>query len=237
MHRDVAMMFWYWDPSYLLFMLPGLVLSLLAQWYVSSTFRRFARVPLSTGLAGAEVAAAVLRGAGVADVAIREVQGFLRDHYDPSTKVLRLSPDVCRGRSVSAPGVTAHEAGHAIQHAARWRVMPVRQALVLPARIGSQLAFFAIVLGLAMHLFGLAWLGVALFALLLLFELVTLPIEVNASTRAPARLVADGLAGPADVGGVTRVLRAAAFTYVAALVATALQLVYSVTRIRRAEER
>ena len=228
---------WYFDPTYLLFMLPGLVLSLVAQWYVSSTFRRFAEVPLSTGFAGAEVAAAVLRGAGIEDVAVQEVQGFLSDHYDPSTKVLRLSPDVYRGRSVSAAGVAGHEAGHAIQHAVRWGLMPVRQALVLPARIGSQLSFFAIVLGLALHLLGLAWLGVAMFALLLLFELVTLPIELDASARARARLVADGLAGPDDVEGVTRVLRAAAFTYVAALVATALQLLYFVTRIRRAEER
>lgn len=113
--------------------------------------------------------------------------------------------------------------------------MPLRQALVLPARIGSQLSFFVIVIGLALHMLGLAWLGVALFVLLLLFELVTLPIEINASTRARERLLADNLAGPDDVEGVTRVLRAAAFTYVAALVATALQLVYFVTRIRREE--
>jgi Zn-dependent membrane protease YugP len=218
-------------------MLPGLALSLFAQWYVSSTFRRFAQVPLSTGLSGSEIAAAVLRGAGLHDVAIEEWQGFLTDHYDPSSKVLRLSPQVYRSASVSAAGVAAHEAGHAIQHAARWGLMPVRQALVLPARIGSQLSFLAIMLGLALHLFALAWLGVAMFALLLLFELVTLPIEVDASARARARLVAEGLAGPTDVDGVRRVLRAAAFTYLAALVATALQLLYFVTRIRREQER
>ena len=231
------MPFWLFDPTYLLFMLPGLVLSLLAQWYVSSTFRGFAAVPLSTGLSGAEIADAVMRGAGISDVAIEEVQGFLSDHYDPATKVLRLSAGVYRSRSVSAAGVAAHEAGHAIQHAARWGLMPVRQALVLPARLGSQLSFIVIMLGLALHAFGLAWFGVALFALLLLFELVTLPIELDASARARARLLADGLAGPADADGVTRVLRAAAFTYVAALVATALQLLYFVTRIRREERR
>ncbi len=231
------MPFLYFDPSYLVFILPGLLLSLLAQWYVSSTFRRFSEVPLSTGLSGAEVATTLLRRAGIEDVAVEEVEGFLSDHYDPAAKVLRLSPEVHRSRSVSAAGVAAHESGHAIQHAERWGLMPVRQALVLPARLGSQLAFFAIILGLALHLFGLAWLGVALFAFLLLFELVTLPIEVNASSRARARLIAYGLAGPADVDGVTRVLRAAAFTYVAALVATALQLLYFVLRIRREEER
>jgi Zn-dependent membrane protease YugP len=228
---------WYFDPSYLMFMLPGLLLSMLAQWYVRSTFRRFSEVPLSTGLSGAEVAAALLRGAGMSGVSVEEVDGFLTDHYDPSAKVLRLSPAVYRSRSVSAAGVAAHEAGHAIQHAERWGLMPVRQALVLPARLGSQLAFFAIILGLSLHLLGLAWLGVVLFAFLLLFELVTLPIEVNASTRARGRLLDGGLIAPADADGISRVLRAAAFTYVASLVATALQLLYFVLRIRRASER
>jgi Zn-dependent membrane protease YugP len=227
----------YFDPSYLVFMLPGLLLSMLAQWYVRSTFRRFSEVPLSTGLSGAEVAAALLRGAGVSGVSVEEVDGFLTDHYDPSAKVLRLSPAVYRSRSVSAAGVAAHEAGHAIQHAERWGLMPVRQALVLPARLGSQLAFFAIILGLSLHLLGLAWLGVVLFACLLVFELVTLPIEVNASTRARARLLDGGLIAPADADGISRVLRAAAFTYVASLVTTALQLLYFVLRIRRASER
>lgn len=227
---------WIFDPTYLLFMLPGLLLSLLAQWYVSSTFRRFAEAPLSTGLSGAEVAAAVLRAAGVYDVAIEAVQGFLGDHYDPTTKVLRLSPDVYQGRSISSAGVAAHEAGHAVQHAAHWGLMPVRQALVLPARMGSQLSFFVIVLGLALHAYGLAWCGVALFALLFLFELVTLPIELDASARARAMLLSGGIARSTDVDGVSRVLRAAAFTYVAALVATALQLLYFVSRIRREEK-
>jgi Zn-dependent membrane protease YugP len=229
------MPFWYFDPTYLLWMVPGLILSLAAQWYVSSTFRRFGKVPLSTGLSGAEVAATLLRSANVNDVAVRQVQGFLSDHYNPATKVLALSPEVFRSRSVAAAGVAAHEAGHAIQHAVRWGLMPIRQALVLPARIGSQLAFFVIVLGLVLHAFGVAWFGVLLFACIFLFELVTLPIEINASTRARAWLIAGGLAAPADLDGVSRVLRAAAFTYLAALVATALQLVYFVTRIRGAE--
>jgi Zn-dependent membrane protease YugP len=133
--------------------------------------------------------------------------------------------------------VAAHEAGHAIQHARRWGLMPVRQALVLPARLGSQLALVAIMLGLWFHLMGLAWLGVALFACLFLFELVTLPIELDASKRAREQLVATGIAGPPDVNGVSAVLRAAALTYVAALVATALQLLYFVSSVRRQERR
>jgi Zn-dependent membrane protease YugP len=224
-------------PSYLVYFVPGLLLSVLAQWYVSATFRRHAAIPLSAGLSGAAVAATVLRAAGLDDVAIEETSGFLSDHHDPAGKVLRLSPDVARGRSLSSAGVAAHEAGHAIQHARRWGLMPVRQALVLPARIGSQLALVAIMLGLTLHVMGLAWLGVALFACLFLFELVTLPIELDASQRARAQLIATGLAGPRDIDGITRVLRAAALTYVAALVATALQLVYFVMSVRREERR
>lgn len=136
-------------------------------------------MPLSSGLSGADVAAALLRQAGVTDVAVEETTGFLSDHYDPSAKVLRLSPAVYRGRSVSAAGVAAHESGHAIQHAHRYGLMPVRQALVLPARIGSRLGLWAIILGLALELIGVAWIGVLLFGCVLLFELATLPIELQ----------------------------------------------------------
>jgi len=225
----------FFDPQYLLFMLPGLLLSMFAAWYVRSTFARYAREPLSTNVSGAEAAEAVLRSAGVRDVRIEPTSGFLSDHYDPANKVLRLSADVYEGRSVSAAGVAAHEAGHAIQHARGYALIGVRQALVLPARIGSQLSFFVIIIGLAMHALGLAWFGVLLFCGIFLFELVTLPVEVNASSRAKERLLAAGLISPGDAPGVQRVLRAAALTYVAALVSTALQLLYFVTRIRQEE--
>jgi Zn-dependent membrane protease YugP len=225
----------FFDPRYLLFVGPGLVLSALAAWYVKSTFRRFSEVPLSSGVSGAQAAAAVLRAAGVNDVRIEPTQGFLSDHYDPSAKVLRLSPDVYEGRSVSAAGVAAHEAGHAIQHAEGYGLMTVRQALVMPARIGSQLSMIAIVLGITLHFLGLAWLGVFLFSTIFLFELVTLPVEINASSRARQRLAAAGLLTADDSDGVARVLRAAALTYVAALVTTALQLLYFISRIRDQE--
>src|SRR5262249_2078595 len=156
----------------LLFVGPGLILSALAALYVKSTFRRFSEVPLSTGATGAEAAAEVLRAGGVHDVRIEPVEGFLSDHYDPAEKVLRLSPEVYTGRSVRAAGVAAHEAGHAIQHAEGYGLMRVRQALVMPARIGSQLSIFVIIAGLALHLLGLAWLGVFLFSAIFLFELV-----------------------------------------------------------------
>src|SRR5262245_16564372 len=126
----------FFDPRYFLFVGPGLLLSLIASWYVRATFRRYAEVPLSSRLSGAEAAAAVLRGAGVRDVRIEPTEGFLSDHYDPSAKVLRLSQDVYAGRSVSAAGVAAHEAGHAIQHAEGYALLGARQALVMPARIG-----------------------------------------------------------------------------------------------------
>lgn len=226
---------WFFDPRYLLFVGPGLILAALASWYVRSTFRRYADVPLQRGLSGAEAAGAVLRSAGVTDVRIEPTQGFLSDHYDPSEKVLRLSADVYSGRSVSAAGVAAHEAGHAIQHARRYGLMSVRQALVLPARIGSQLSYLAIIAGLILHVIGIAWLGVFLFSAIFLFELVTLPVELDASRRAKERLAATGLTTTADAEGVARVLRAAAFTYVAALVTTALQMLYFISRIRDEE--
>jgi Zn-dependent membrane protease YugP len=225
----------FFDPQYMLFVLPGLLLSMFAAWYVRSTFARYAREPLESGVSGAEAAEAVLRSAGVHDVRIEPTSGTLSDHYDPANKVLRLSADVYEGRSVSAAGVAAHEAGHAIQHARGYGLMSVRQALVLPARIGSQLSFFVIIVGLAIHALGLAWLGVFLFCGIFLFELVTLPVEVNASSRAKERLLATGLVSQRDAQGVERVLRAAALTYVAALVTTALQLLYFVTRIRQEE--
>jgi Zn-dependent membrane protease YugP len=225
----------FFDPRYLIFVGPGLILSMIAAWYVRSAFRRYADVPLATGLSGAEVAASVLRSAGITDIRIEPTGGFMTDHYDPSTKTLRLSNDVFHGRSVSAAGVAAHEAGHAIQHARRYPLMSVRQALVWPARLGSQLAIFVIIIGIAIHALNLAWFGVFLFTGIVLFELVTLPVEIDASRRAKERLLATGLAVGADAEGVSRVLRAAALTYVAALVTTILQLLYFVTQIRNRE--
>jgi hypothetical protein len=226
---------WFFDPQYLLFVGPGILLSLLASWYVKSTFARFAEVPLAAGLTGAEAAAIVLQRAGVHDVAIEPTEGYLSDHYDPSAKVLRLSPDVFYGRSISAAGVAAHEAGHAIQHAVGYALMGVRQALVLPARIGSQIGLFIVIAGLALHAFKLAWFGVILFSAIFLFELVTLPVEVNASTRAKERLVAAGVVNSVEADGVSSVLRAAALTYLASLISSGLQLLYFITRIRDEE--
>lgn len=226
---------WWFDPQYLLVVGPGLLLSIIASIYVNRTFRRFAEQPLSSGMRGAQVAESVLSAAGVRGVRVERTEGFLSDHYDPTDKVLRLSPDVYDGRSVSAAGVAAHEAGHAIQHAAGYIPMRLRQSLIWPARIGSQLSFIVIILGLMLHALNLAWFGVFLFMGILTFELVTLPVEINASRRAHATLVEARLVGPAEAQGVAQVLRAAALTYLAAVVATSLQLVYFILRIRQEE--
>jgi Zn-dependent membrane protease YugP len=225
----------FFDPRYLLFVGPGIVLSLLASFYVRSTFRRFSEVGLASGMTGAEMAELVLCEAGVGNVRVEETEGFLSDHYDPSAKVLRLSSAVFHGRSVSAAGVAAHEAGHAIQHARGYVLMALRQHLVLPARIGSQLGLFVVMIGLLLHATGLAWFGVFLFSAIFVFELVTLPVEIDASTRAKQQLVTAGAVGREEAEGVTKVLRAAALTYVAALISTALQLLYFITRIRDEE--
>jgi Zn-dependent membrane protease YugP len=221
------------DWSYLLWVAPGMILSLLASFYVRSTFARFARVATSGGRTGAEIAAQLLQRAGIHDVRIERIGGVLSDHYDPGAKVLRLSPDVHDGRSVSAAGVAAHEVGHAIQHSTGYALMGLRQRLVGPAKIGSQLSYFVIVGGILLHLSGLAWVGVILFGAVLAFEVVTVPVEINASWRAGKELVALGLVTPQESQGVRSVLSAAAFTYIAAMLTTLLTLLYFVSQLRR----
>ena len=200
------------DTTYLAYLLPGLLLSMWAAFLVRSRFKRYSKVALSTGLTGAEVAARILRAAGISNVRIEETPGFLSDHYDPSEKVLRLSPDVFQGNSVAAAGVAAHEVGHAIQDAEAYAWMGIRQRLVTPA--------------------GLAWVGVILFSAIVAFQLVTLPVEFNASSRAKLRLQSAGIAVTAtDAEGVEKVLNAAALTYLAAALTSIMQLLYFVMRI------
>jgi Zn-dependent membrane protease YugP len=226
----------FFDPRYLLYVGPGLLLALFASLYVKSTFRRYSQVALHAGLSGAEAAELVLRSAGL-ELRVTPTTGYLSDHYDPSSKTLFLSPDVYEGRSVSAAGVAAHEAGHAIQHAEGYGLMRLRQALVLPANLGSQLSYFAIVLGIVLHVAQLAWLGVFLFGAIVLFQLVTLPVELDASRRAKARLLSSGAVTTDEAAGVSAVLGAAALTYLAGVVTALLQLLYFVTSVRSSERR
>lgn len=221
----------YFDPVYLLLTVPALVFSLWAQWKVKSTFARYARVGVRSGVSGAEAAAAVLRASGLDGLKIERHQGFLSDHYDPTTRTLRLSPDVYDGASVSSVAVAAHEAGHALQHAAAYGPLTLRSKLVPVVQIGSALWYLPFVAGMFLQLAGLMWLAIAMFGAVVLFQLVTLPTEFDASKRAKAVLVSVGVVGsPEEQEGVGKVLDAAAMTYVAALVASLMQLLYMVLR-------
>ncbi|MBS3957410.1 MAG: zinc metallopeptidase [Clostridiales bacterium] len=219
--------------SYLYILILAVGLGVLTQWYVSSSFKRYAKVPLATGRSGYEVARAMLDAEGLHGVGIERVSGHLSDHYDPRARVLRLSKDVHDGRSVAAAGVAAHEAGHAVQHARSFAPAAVRQLLVPAANIGSQAALPLILLGAFMAIPGLMSLGVLLFAGAVLFQLVTLPVEFDASRRALSSLTAGNVLPADQVRGARKVLTAAALTYVAATLIAVLQLLYFLGLARR----
>jgi Zn-dependent membrane protease YugP len=220
----------FFDPLYLLFALPGLALSLWAQFKVKSTFSRFAQVPARSGLTGAQAAAELIRQRGVTGVRIEVTHGFLSDHYDPFHKVLRLSEDVYHGRSLSALGVAAHEAGHAIQHAHAYGPLKFRSLLVRPASIGSNFGVILATVGLAVQASSLTLLGIVLFSLAVLFTLVTLPVEFDASRRAVVALRELNIVTASEAPGAAAVLNAAALTYVAAAITAILQLLYFLMR-------
>jgi uncharacterized protein len=203
-----------------------LAFGLWAQLKVKRTFARYSQVRPRNGMTGAEAAAAVLRASGLSDLTIRPVAGQLTDHYDPRSRTLNLSPDVGQASSLAALGVAAHEAGHAVQDADHYRPMRIRQTLVPAATIGQSLWFLPVFLGLIMGLTGLVTIGLVLFAAIVLFQLVTLPVEFDASRRALAALDGQGLLAPDEIGGARAVLNAAALTYVAGFVASLGQLIY-----------
>ena len=214
-------MFYYYDPSYLL-LIPGLLLALYAQFRVSATYSRYRQVPSRVRMTGAQMARAILDGNGCGDVDIECVRGSLTDHYDPENGVLRLSADVYNSSSIAALGVAAHEAGHAIQDAQDYKPMRIRAGLVPVANIGSSMAIPLFMLGLLMSWEPLTHIGIACFVFAVLFYLVTLPVEFNASSRAVAIL--GGYLPEDEVRGVKAVLSAAALTYVAAALQALLQL-------------
>ena len=220
----------YFDPLYFVFMVPALLLSLWATWRVRSTFARYSRVRTATGLTGADAAARLLAGAGVHDVKIVPTSGFLSDHYNPGTKTLALSQEVYGSPSVAAVGVACHEAGHAIQHARAYAPLHVRSFLVPTANIGSSIGYMAMLGGLFLGMKGLVALGAVLFAAVLLFQLVTLPVEFDASNRAKRLAFEHGVVMDTEREGVNKVLNAAAMTYIAAVVSTLLTLLYFLLR-------
>ncbi|MBP8948025.1 MAG: zinc metallopeptidase [Candidatus Promineofilum sp.] len=218
----------YLDPLYLILALPGLLLGLWAQMRVKGTFNKYARVRTARNLSGAEIARHLLDNQGLQDVRVEETKGFLSDHYDPRARVLRLSPDVYRTPSVAAAGVAAHEMGHALQHSAGYAPLQIRSAIVPVVQFGSSLAPILILVGFLLRLTPLAWVGVILFAGAVVFSLITLPVEFDASRRAKALLTQSGIVTHEEAGGVSAVLNAAGWTYVAAAIAAIGQLLYYV---------
>jgi len=220
------------SSSYLGIIVLSIVLGLVTQGWVNGAFRRWSKVPLATGSTGGEIARRMLDEAELQHVGIEVVGGSLTDHFDSRSNVLRLSQAVYSGATVASAGVAAHEAGHAVQHARSYAPARVRSALVPAANLGSQAAWIMIPLGLILNLSGLMWLGVLLFAFAVLFQVVTLPVEFDASRRALAFLSADAL--PIEqVGGARQVLTAAAMTYLAATLIAVVQLLYYVGIARR----
>jgi Zn-dependent membrane protease YugP len=218
------------DPMYLLFIVPGLALSLWASFRVKHAFNKYSRVRPASGLTGAQAAAELLRSAGIADVKIVRAHGVLSDHYNPITKTLALSDQVYGSSTIAAVGVATHEAGHAIQHARHYAPLWLRSALVPTANIGSSIGYFVMLIGLFMSSTNMVLIGAVLFSAVLLFQIVTLPVEFNASSRAKALIVQQGIVSPSERRGVDSVLNAAALTYVAAAVSTLLTLLYFLYR-------
>lgn len=213
----------YYDPTMLL-LIPALLLSLYAQFAVKNTFAKFSRESTRRGITGAQVASNILQQNGVTGTGIEFVQGTLSDHFDPRAHVLRLSHGVYDSSSIAAIGVAAHEAGHVLQHEEGYFPIAFRNSILPVARIGSTLSMPLLFIGMILNAVNLIYVGIALFSFAVLFQLVTLPVEFNASKRALIALEDGGYLTQDELPGAKKVLRAAALTYVAAAIASALQL-------------
>ena len=217
----------FFDASYWVYMIPAFLIMLVAQYYVSSSYRKWSQVPNRSRMTGAEAAQRLIRTGGLFDVRVEGVAGKMTDHYDPRQKVLRLSQGVYQTSSVAAVAIAAHELGHAMQDQEGYLPLRLRSAMIPVVNIGSTVGWLFIILGIFMQWTGLAWIGVIVFATGALFSLATLPVELNASARAKTLLVQSGIiVGQEEQQGVNRVLNAAALTYVAALITSILQLLY-----------
>ena len=212
-----------WDPTYIL-VLVGVALSVWASSRVNATFRRFSQVRSMTGMTGAEAAARILHSQGIYDVTVRSVRGNLTDHYDPRTKTVNLSESVYSAASVAAIGVAAHECGHAIQDNVGYAPLKLRAAFVPVANLGSKLSLPLILIGVLIGLSPFVKIGIWMFVLAIAFQVITLPVEFNASGRAIRLLEEQGILAGQEVDGTRKVLGAAALTYVAAVAASVLQL-------------
>lgn len=221
----------FFDPRYMIFMLPAMLLMMVVQAYVSSAYKKWSRVPAQSRMSGAQAAQRLISSGGL-DVTIKGIGGTLTDHYDPRTKVLSLSQGVYEGQSVASIAVAAHELGHAMQDQEGYLPLRFRSALVPAVNIGSYLGWILIIIGLLLRQINLAWLGVLVFSAGAVFALATVPVELNASARAKKLLVDTGLIiGEDESRGVSNVLNAAALTYIAALVTAVMQLLYFVSLV------
>ncbi len=216
----------FFDPLYILFSLPAILLALFAQARVKANFAKFSRVATMRGVTGAQVARSLLDSNGLQQVKVERAKGFLSDHYDPRTKVLRLSPAVHDSHSVAAAGIAAHEMGHALQDARNYAPLGLRSVMVPSVRLGSWAGPILFFIGYLVNLTGLAWFGLALFAATVVFALVTLPVEFDASRRAKQLLVNHGVLASQEMAGVNKVLNAAALTYVAGALQAISTLLY-----------
>jgi Zn-dependent membrane protease YugP len=228
-------MYYFWDLKYILVvMLPSLIIGAWAHIKLTSAFGKYSEVPVGSGMTGAETARRILDDAGLVDMPVEEVPGHLSDHYDPEKKALFLSSDNFHGNSVAAVGVAAHEAGHALQHLHKDEIFNLRMALVPITQFASYAWMGIFFLGFFIHVWShqLMWIAVAIFSVMTLFQLVTLPVEYDASARAKEQLFRLGLVREDERAGVAKVLDAAALTYVAALVGSVLQLLYYLSLAR-----
>ncbi len=220
----------YFDPIYLFFAIPGMILAGAASWYTKSMFNKYAQVRATTGMSGAQAARHMLDVNGLQSVGIERVSGFLSDHYDPRHRVLRLSPPVYDTPSLAAIGVACHEAGHALQHAKHYAPLKLRTAMVPATNWGSRLSYIVLMAGAMLQAPPLINLALLLFSLTVLFALVTLPVEWDASARAKRAMVANGIVSHSEQAQAGQVLNAAFLTYVASAVSSLLVFLYYIMR-------
>jgi Zn-dependent membrane protease YugP len=220
------------DPMYLLIVGPGMLLAAWATFKVKSAFARGSRIALRSGVSGAEAAAHILQSNGLNNVRIEPTRAHLGDHYDPRSKVLRLSPEVYSGRSAASVGVAAHEVGHALQDARGYAPLSLRNAIVPMASFGSNAAFLIFIVGIFLNAASLIWAAIIVFSAVVAFQLINLPVEFNASSRAREALINSGIVAEQEDRAVGKVLNAAAMTYVAATLTAVLTLLYFIMRAR-----
>ncbi|OYV03145.1 hypothetical protein CGW93_02250 [candidate division bacterium WOR-3 4484_18] len=220
---------WWFDPLYIFMMIPVFIISIIAQMWVKSAYAKYSRIPNRNKITGAGAAQIIARRMGL-QINVELTSGLLSDHYDPRTRTLRLSPHVHNGYSIAAVGIAAHEAGHAIQHAYGYAPLQLRSALVPVTMLGSNLAWPLIFVGFIFHWLTLIKVGILFFSAVVVFQLITLPVEFNASRRALKALHDTNILTKRELSGAREVLTAAALTYVAAATAAILQLLYFLIR-------